>query len=150
IARSYIQMYDTIYVMCHVPKTAGTSVSDIFVQFFGAERCKIFGAVEHKKIDSGYTELNENFENDVKNGVRLFSGHIPIGILVDLKRKHSAIPVQIVLTVRRPIAHFYSAFVHSKLPETPFPTERKKMTVRDLLRDFDADELFDASCVNVL
>jgi hypothetical protein len=109
---------DYVFLMCHVPKSAGTSVCDIFSQIYGAQNCRIQTEPEDRTF-------LENFQEDVEKGVRFFSGHVPMPELIHLRRAYPRIPIEIVLTLRHPVSHFYALFLHNKMPSAPFAPERK-------------------------
>jgi hypothetical protein len=97
-----------VFINCHVPKTAGTTLIDGFYQLFGRENCLI-------QSDIADSEFPTTILNTVDEKV-FFSGHISLKRLLETKGLLAKrdIDVQIISSIREAITHFLSVFLHSQ------------------------------------
>jgi hypothetical protein len=97
-----------IFINCHVPKTAGTSLIDGFYQIFGQENCLIQTDIHDAKFPDAIRRA--------AGEKTFFSGHVTLPELIAVKRDLQAqgIDAQIVSSIREPIRHLLSVFLHTQ------------------------------------
>jgi hypothetical protein len=101
------KMGNKIFLLCHVPKTAGTSLIDALKNMFEADNC-------HIQTSPGDISFIDKFEEKVSNGARLFSGHAALPFFINVKNTYKDQDISIITSVRNPIDHFFSLFLHNK------------------------------------
>jgi hypothetical protein len=97
-----------VFINCHVPKTAGTSLIDGFYQLFGQDNCLIQADIRDAAFPTSI--LQHAGEKS------FFSGHVTLPKLIAVKQELAKrdIDAQIVSSIREPVSHFLSVFLHSQ------------------------------------
>lgn len=125
-------MTDKIFLLSHVPKTSGTSLIDAMRDMIGAERCLI----QSIPLDASFTE---DFAAKLDAGYRFFSGHVPLPLLIGLKKRHPNYQIILMTSARDPLQHFFSLYLHGRHFDTR-PLWRQ-VSIRGFLRQSRFQEL---------
>lgn len=98
----------TLFVNCHIPKTAGTSLISAFQGLFGEDRCLV-------QLDPSEPDFLAKIVEHASQ-IDFASGHITIPEVRPILDVLSArgIDVKLVTSIRDPIRLFVSAFFHTR------------------------------------